>query len=152
MRLKELMTKKIWFDNIDVSFKGQIAEKKRISKFCRSTIHYFMPRLRREVEIQISFTKSIPDALGYCLGDKNFIDIEISKTNPMTGKPQSMSQMMMTLAHELVHAKQFSRGDLTPSLVNYKGKKDKFTPYSRQPWEREAYKKEEMIYDLFWSK
>lgn len=146
------MMKKIWFDNIDVVFKGQIAEKKRITKFVRSTIHYFMPRLRRDVEIQITFSKSLDDAMGYCLGDKNTIDIEISKTHPITGKKCTMSEMMLTLAHELVHAKQFLRGDLTPKLMNYKGKKHQLTPYSRQPWEREAYKKEEFIYDLFWVK
>jgi|TARA_B110000285_G_C15081446_1_gene593730 hypothetical protein len=147
------MTKN-YFDNIDVLIRGQIAEKKRIEKFAQSTIHYFMPRLRRNVLIEIKFTPNSDGiAYGYCSGDKDIVTIEISKKDPLKPlKKLKMKQMMQTLAHELIHAKQFIKGELTPTMQNFRGKNHIKTPYSRQPWEHEAYKKEEFIYHLFWEK
>lgn len=141
------MTKKIYFDNIHVDFHGQIREKKRITKYVRNVLHYFMPRLRRNVVIDISFKKGLDgDVYGYCLGDKHNVEIEIFKGN------LTLDQMMLTLAHELIHAKQFLKGELSPTCRNWKAHNVVHKPYSRQPWELEAYKKEELIHDMFWVK
>lgn len=45
---------------------------------------------------------------------------------------------MSTLAHELVHVKQFARGELTENLQYWKGKDHSETKYWDQPWEKEA--------------
>jgi len=45
---------------------------------------------------------------------------------------------MSTLAHELVHVKQFARGELTENLQYWKGKDHSETKYWEQPWEKEA--------------
>jgi len=45
---------------------------------------------------------------------------------------------MSTLAHELVHVKQFARGELTHNLQYWKGKDCSDTDYWKQPWEIEA--------------
>ena len=45
---------------------------------------------------------------------------------------------MSTLAHELVHVKQFARGELTDNLQYWKGKDHSETKYWEQPWEKEA--------------
>ena len=45
---------------------------------------------------------------------------------------------MSTLAHELVHVKQFARGELTENLQYWKGKDHSETDYWKQPWEIEA--------------
>ena len=45
---------------------------------------------------------------------------------------------MSTLAHELVHVKQFARGELTENLQYWKGKDHSETEYWDQPWEKEA--------------
>jgi len=45
---------------------------------------------------------------------------------------------MSTLAHELVHVKQFARKELTENLQYWKGKDHTETAYWEQPWEKEA--------------
>ena len=45
---------------------------------------------------------------------------------------------MSTLAHELVHVKQFARGELSDNLQYWKGKDCSDTDYWKQPWEKEA--------------
>lgn len=45
---------------------------------------------------------------------------------------------MATLAHEMVHVKQFARGELDCSLQHWKGRDHSDTEYWDQPWEKEA--------------
>ena len=141
-----MRNQKIYFSNIHVDIHGQIAEKKRIQKYVRNVLHYFMPRLRRNVFIDITFKKDLGGDFGYCMGSKDHVEIEIGKYN------QKLDQIMLTLAHELIHAKQFIKGELSPTLRNWKTHNYTSIPYSRQPWELEAYKKEEMVHDIFWVK
>jgi hypothetical protein len=77
------------------------------------------------------------------------IEIELSKRDDK-GNMIDLDIIMETLAHELVHAKQFIIGELTPSLKYFKGKDYKCAPYSKQPWEREAYSKQKMLVETFW--
>ena len=60
--------------------------------------------------------------------------------------------MMLNLAHELVHAKQFIKGELHPTLYKWKKFKKDYakTPYFKQPWEKEAYLMEDKIFNQFW--
>ena len=59
---------------------------------------------------------------------------------------------MRNLAHELVHAKQFIKGELHPTLNKWKKYKKDYTktPYLKQPWEKEAYKLEEELFNKYW--
>lgn len=45
---------------------------------------------------------------------------------------------LSTLAHEMVHVKQFARGELNESLTRWKNKNHENTNYWNQPWEKEA--------------
>ena len=45
---------------------------------------------------------------------------------------------LSTLAHEMVHVKQFARGELSSSLQHWKGRDHSDTDYWDQPWEKEA--------------
>jgi hypothetical protein len=45
-----------------------------------------------------------------------------------------------TLAHEMIHVKQFAKGELSHCLTYWKGKEiSEDTEYRKQPWEKEAY-------------
>lgn len=64
-------------------------------------------------------------------------------------KPSSLEKMGVTLAHEMVHVKQLAKGTLkTVRGVSYwKGKRySKRTKYLDQPWEIEAFSKQELIF------
>ena len=64
-------------------------------------------------------------------------------------KPSSPEKLGVTLAHEMVHVKQIAKGTLkTVKGVSYwKGKRyGKRTKYLDQPWEIEAFSKQELIF------
>jgi hypothetical protein len=61
-----------------------------------------------------------------------------------------MKSMMQTLAHEMVHAKQYLRGELCGYSMSWKGKKPRNYKYENAPWEREAYKLEAELYSKCW--
>lgn len=64
-------------------------------------------------------------------------------------KPCSFERLGVTLAHEMVHAKQLAKGVLKSEKgMNYwKGRKySKRTKYLDCPWEVEAFSKQELIF------
>ncbi len=64
-------------------------------------------------------------------------------------KPQSLERLGVTLAHEMVHVKQMAKGTLkTIKGVNYwNGKRySNRTKYLNQPWEIEAFSKQELLF------
>ena len=61
--------------------------------------------------IIIDFKTSLDDeALGLCFGVKDVAKVEIAKKS--SGVNQTFLEQMHTLAHELVHVKQYMRGEL----------------------------------------
>lgn len=100
-------------------------------------IHRFTSRA-----VNIEFLKTLDgDAQGLCNGDKQVALISINKSIPFL-------RQMQALAHEMVHAKQFLRGELghKGSDLRWKGKSAAKVAYIDQPWEVEAYRMER---DLF---
>ena len=94
---------------------------------------------------------------GFCFGDdmESVIDIathfyyedgEESRYTP--------AEIAGTLAHELVHAKQFAYGQI--NMVDHVWRKGTETldctelSYDDTPWEKEAYTLESMLVELFW--
>lgn len=138
--------------NIDIS--GQIARKKDIYNYIEDVIYYLHPRLRRNVDLTLHIVSWKPELKDYhyatCSGNKSLIDIELNRYNEK-GEKFTHDQMMLNLAHELIHAKQLIKGDLSPKMQRYKRKYHGNTPYSQQPWEKEAYKNESKIYNMFWA-
>jgi hypothetical protein len=79
-------------------------------------------------------------------------------TVPMTGidtvlvvlKPnRNFLELGVTLAHELVHVRQLAKGILkvTPRGKKWRGKfYSRRTPYLDQPWEQEAFARQEIVF------
>ena len=137
--------------NIDIS--GQIARKRDIYNYVTDVIYHLHPRLRRNVDLSLHIV-SRPIELGdytyaTCSGNARSVDIELNKIDE-DGIKFTHDQLMLNLAHELIHAKQFIKGELSPKLQRFKRKYHGKTPYSRQPWEKEAYKMESKIFNMFW--
>jgi uncharacterized protein (DUF608 family) len=82
---------------------------------------------------------------GLFLDDKRFT-IEISET-------LSKSKMITTLAHEMVHVKQFLEGQLelkrAPFRILWNGKDLTDLKYTKRPWEIEAHALEGELYKGF---
>ena len=87
-------------------------------------------RLKSHIEVRFHHKAFIDGtAEGYCeaVDDRNFI-IDVAL----------YGNWMATLAHEMVHVKQFARNELDSALTVWKGKDHTKTEYWDAPWEKEA--------------
>ena len=136
---------------MSVLINGRIKQKKKVEDFVYSTLFDLMPRLKRTVYIDVNVvTKCDNEYYALCHGDKEEIFIELARESD--GNKFTLDEMMLNLAHELVHAKQFIRGELHPTLYKWKKFKKDYakTPFFKQPWEKEAYLMEDKIFNQFW--
>jgi hypothetical protein len=87
-----------------VSF-GEIAEQKRLDDFAIAVHDVLFAEIDHEFDINIYYIDNIEDdACGFCfLDDDNSINIEINST-------LDTREAAITLAHEMVHARQLIQG------------------------------------------
>ena len=114
-------------------------------------------RMSRHIELDLKLTKGLYEkekAYGYC----HIIDDDLDKPRQFmieldTSMKWSFDQILTWLAHEMVHLKQFVRNELCDyetGSVQWKSKRYVRSPmYDDQPWEREAYRLEGVLYEEF---
>lgn len=132
-------------------FAGRVKNRKKYEAFAADVLNELFPRaFKREIAIGIKFTKNI-DAMGYChCEEPGEILIEINTQH----EPKLIAQ---TIAHELVHAKQYIRGELNAEMTRWMRQEIPRGPrggvkirYRNQPWEQEAFEKEIWLTEMFW--
>ena len=115
-------------------------------------------RMARHVEVEIKLTKDLKkkeDAYGYChiisdnLNKPREFCIELDASTKF-----DFEQILTWMGHEFVHLKQFVRGELFDYEFNKTQWKSRVynvarTAHDKQPWEREAYRLEGVLYDEF---
>ena len=113
-------------------------------------------RMARNILLEIKLTRELKQkeqAYGFChITDDNLdrprefmIELDTSMKNPF-------DQVLIWLAHEMVHLKQFVRGELfdyATGNVQWKSRTYRRVHYTDQPWEKEAYRLEEELYEMF---
>ena len=114
-------------------------------------------RMSKNITLEIKLTRELKkkeQAYGYChVSDDNLnrprefaIELDASMKHPL-------DQILTWLAHEMVHLKQFVRGELcdyATGSVQWKSKRySRNVKYSEQPWEKEAYRLEDKLYEEF---
>jgi len=90
---------------------------------------------------------------GNCTGDTQEVEICISKNYRFECGDKGaycQQEIASTLAHELIHARQFILGDINNEDYYYKGLNYKSVKYEETPWEVEAYSLELVLVDSFW--
>ena len=113
-------------------------------------------RMVKNIYLDIKLTKSLKkkeQAYGYC----HIIDDNLNKPREFmieldTSMKHSFDQILIWLAHEMVHLKQFVRGELfdyATGRVQWKRRMYGNVHYEDQPWEKEAYRLEEKLYNEF---
>ena len=92
---------------INIYCGGRIKNKKRVEQFIHNCFnHYFDGRLKRQIDVDIIFKPKLEEeASGWCTGDRNEVLIEISNN------VKNEKSLCHSIAHEIVHAKQFLRGE-----------------------------------------
>lgn len=134
--------------------------KKVPIKLCKEAIkwygkHLLGNRLYHNIEITIEFDDSDlnKNVYGYCdWNDTNDRARDFTITiNPNLGK----RNMLLVLAHEMVHVKQYAKGELKDFVrvkrVKWKGKvyNEENLDYWECPWEIEAHGREKGLYFKF---
>ena len=114
-------------------------------------------RMANNVEVFVKLSKDLKkkeQAYGFChITDDSLsrprefmIELDASMRHPF-------SQILTWLAHEMVHLKQFVRKELwdyESGRVQWKSKAySKKVHYEDQPWEKEAYRLEGELYEMF---
>jgi hypothetical protein len=62
---------------------------------------------------------------------------------------QNLEEVIKTVMHEMVHVWQWATGlckDYSDGRRMWKGKDHTDTPYSKQPWERQAHRMEDKLF------
>ena len=114
-------------------------------------------RMANNVEVFVKLSKDLKkkeQAYGFChITDDSLsrprefmIELDASMRHPF-------SQILTWLAHEMVHLKQFVRKELwdyESGRVQWKSRAySKKVHYDDQPWEKEAYRLESELYEMF---
>ena len=114
-------------------------------------------RMSKNITLEIKLTRELKkkeQAYGYChviddnLNHPREFAIELDSSMKHT-----FDQILIWLAHEMVHLKQFVRGELcdyATGSVQWKSKRySRNIKYNDMPWEKEAYRLEDKLYYEF---
>lgn len=121
-----------------VKHKREIAEK--VVCWCMNKL---LPRYRTlDVTVNLTNCFKTHGTYGYCLSitDREF-EIEIDKS-------LSLREFIETICHEMVHVKQYAKGEmkeLSRSQILWKKKVFGDIAYEDAPWEREAFRCEKSL-------
>jgi len=126
---------------------GSRSQKKHVKSMVEFCVKKMMPRMQNlEFNIRIKpFGKD--DSWGYCI-PTDYADAHRPREFDIEINNQAkLRRMLETVAHEMVHAKQFARGELYESARTNKHRWQgkwltKEPGYWDQPWEIEAHGRE----------
>lgn len=112
---------------------GKPYQKKYVESIVNYCIDKLMPRLDGKLEITVRIKKNL-GTLGNCM----FLDDDIHprEFEIEVSSKQCLRQLLTTVAHEMVHVKQYARNE-----INHKSVKED-TDYFDLPWEIEAHGRE----------
>lgn len=133
---------------------GSKSQKTHVSRMVEFCVKTLMPKMNLDITVKLC---NPTGAMGYCLEEDNnrTFELEIDKT-------QSLRGLLETVAHEMVHVKQYARHEMKEPRV-WKGKiLSKDIEYWDLPWEIEAHGREVGLFvrwcqdtgkgDLEWTK
>ena len=138
-----------------------IGKPKNVSvSVCTKAVNFYgkkllTPGLFEKIELELEFSSEdmSSDVYGYC--DWNF-DNHRPKDFTITIRPNlSKKQTLLAIAHEMVHLKQYARGEMKDYVRKHKVKFNnkiydhKKIDYWEHPWEIEAHGREKGLYYYF---
>jgi hypothetical protein len=100
------------------------------------------------------FTKEEGNVVGWCI----YEDDDKVKHREFTievSSEQGIAAFIKTIMHEMVHVKQYALAEMRESYGNdkhriyWKGTDHTKTAYTKSPWEKEAYRLQDKLYEKF---
>lgn len=117
---------------------GKLVERNIVEHAVHWCVRKMMPKLRT-LDIEVKIKNLDGGAVGYCYSDDpRTFEIEIKKG-------LTLYDLVSTVCHEMVHVKQYARGELKQLDAGSKWKSKIIsddTEYMEQPWEKEAFRME----------
>ena len=100
----------------------------------------------------VLFMDSGEVSYGFASGDRDTVEVELARgeTCGSVYTKYTLEQIVKNLSHELIHCKQFIRGELSECGRVWKNVDHDDTPYEDQPWEIEAHELEQILFDKYW--
>lgn len=136
---------------------GTKSQKRRVSSMVEFCAKKLLPRMT-SLDIIVNLITIPSDACGYCIAysEGNNLDrprdfvLQVDRTN-------KLHTVLETVAHEMIHLKQYARGELYYSTVKRKhrwhGRWINYRlSYAQQPWEKEAYNEEKTLLNCWLKK
>lgn len=125
------------------------SHKKHIISMVEFCAKKLMPKMKN-IEVTVKLKNLKGDAWGYCLADPHGDDERGDRPRAFEIEVHGrmrLRRILETVAHEMVHAKQYARGELYESTRQSKHRwhgewLDKDPDYWDQPWEIEAHGRE----------
>ena len=118
---------------------GRVKNKEAVDVYVQNLLKHLKLHRRRSSELSIKFSTKLPqDVHGLASGGHRWGEIEIART--CQGEKLQFLEQMLSLAHEMIHIKQYMKGELSTKHIPEK------IPYKLQPWELEAHKMEHELF------
>lgn len=131
---------------------GRVKHKKKIEQYIHMLAKELNIHRMWSKTILVKFRTKLPDDVqGLCWGDYNDGYVEIKIARESVGEPVEYDEMLRTIAHEMVHARQYLRKQLNPYTQAWMGKKPRNYKYENRPWEKEAHGLEAELYKKCWN-
>lgn len=115
----------------------------------RKFVESLMPSIITQMGLQNSRKAVLIKVSDDCNGSGFTIPIDMIDSYLVVIKPnRKLKEIALTLAHEMVHVRQFAKGllKITPKGNVWMGKLyPQKTPYLDQPWEIDAFSKQELV-------
>ncbi len=112
-----------------------------VQMFVNNALEYMNIHDLEHTDLNIRFVRQLDNGYshGHATGDIGEVDITIATNFPFL-------MQLRTLAHELIHARQFFSGQLSSDLTAWKDVDYSKADYEDQPWEIEAHKYEDQSF------
>jgi predicted metallopeptidase len=128
--------------------KGKVKNRDVVEEYVINCLRYLNLHRMTSKTVIIDFKSNLDgDAQGYCFAIDKVAEVTIGKK--WAGRNLTFMEQMQTLAHELVHVKQYFRGELSYGKTGefcWKKRNAGGYKYENQPWEKEAFKMEKELF------
>lgn len=134
---------------------GTVSQKSHVTSIVNFCINIMMPRLVDKLDITVRLRKNMLEKeghLGTCIWDDEDYNGRAREFAIEVDSGLKLRTLLMTVAHEMVHAKQMARGEMRYMMrennIKWMGKtvNTASASYWDYPWEIEAHGREQGLF------
>lgn len=146
-----LLSYLIWTFSVSRLFYAKFRDNEKVKEIIKESLDFYAKELGlKNVTINLKSTFPPKSTGVHGFVGKNYWN-EPKEYNMTIYLNHSLTTILSTAAHEMIHVKQWECGDLqnVGYLKLWKGEDHTKTSYSKLPWEIEAFEQEKVLSDKF---